>query len=232
MTENKKYSEVETDVKVGEMTGALVEPKSFRHSKTVYLIIAGRGTTDRNDNQPSITTDTYKKLAHALSKQNIASYRYDKRGVGESKVNGLKENITIDTYINDAVYVIDWLRDRYPASKVGVIGHIEGGIIDLAAGLKTDIDKLVLVATPGRPIDQIILEQVSARATQLVNEAEAIIDTLKHGENVTHISESLFPLFRHSAQPYMKSLLRQNPCSLLSQRKGKTLIVQGSVIYK
>ncbi|EOD78121.1 alpha/beta hydrolase fold protein [Grimontia indica] len=110
---------------------------------------------------------------------------------------------------------------------MGVIGHSEGGLIGLAAGLKTEIDKLVLVATPGRPIDQIILEQLSARAPQLVNEAEAIIDALKHGENVTHISESLFPLFRPSAQSYMKSLLRQNPCSLLSQRKGKTLIVQG-----
>ncbi|CZF84847.1 Alpha/beta hydrolase family protein [Grimontia marina] len=138
-----------------------------------------------------------------------------------------EENLTIDTYIYDAVYVIDWLRNRYPTSKVGVIGHSEGGLIGLAAGLKTDIDTLVLVATPGRPIDQIILEQLSARAPQLVNEAKAIIDALKQGENVTHISESLFQLFRPSVQPYMNSLLRQNPCSLLSQRKGKTLIVQG-----
>ncbi|EOD78120.1 hydrolase, alpha/beta fold family [Grimontia indica] len=108
MTENKTHSEVETNLKVGELTGALVEPKSFRHSETVYLIIAGSGPTDRDGNQPSITTGTYKKLAHALSKQNIASYRYDKIGVGESKVDGLKEeNLTIDTYINDAVYVID-----------------------------------------------------------------------------------------------------------------------------
>ncbi|USH02487.1 lysophospholipase [Grimontia kaedaensis] len=228
MTVNKANCVAETDVKVGVLTGALIEPKSFRHSETVYLIIAGSGPTDRDGNQPSITTDTYKKLAHALSKQNIASYRYDKRGVSESKVDGLKEeNLTIDTYINDAVYVIDWLRNRYPASKVGVIGHSEGGLIGLAAGLKTEIDKLVLVATPGRPIDQIIVEQLSARAPQLVNEAEAIIDALKHGENVTHISDSLFQLFRPSAQPYMKSLLRLDPCSLLSKRKGKTLIVQG-----
>ncbi|NGN99989.1 alpha/beta hydrolase [Grimontia sp. S25] len=228
MTENKTLSEVETDVKVGELTGALVEPKSYRHNETVYLIIAGSGPTDRDGNQPSIKTDTYKKLAHALSKQNIASYRYDKKGVGESKVDGLKEeNLTIDTYINDAVYVIDWLRNRYPTSKVGVIGHSEGGLIGLAAGLKTDIDTLVLVATPGRTIDQIILEQLSARAPQLVNEAKAIVDALKQGENVTHISESFFPLFRPSAQPYMNSLLRLDPCSLLSQRKGKTLIVQG-----
>src|SRR4051812_8483211 len=50
----------------------------------VVLIIAGSGPTDRNGNNSSMENNSLKMLAEELSKNGIASVRFDKRGIGES----------------------------------------------------------------------------------------------------------------------------------------------------
>ena len=54
------------------------------HQKLV-IIIAGSGPTDRNGNNPlGDEANSYKLLAHSLDSQNIATFRFDKRGVAKS----------------------------------------------------------------------------------------------------------------------------------------------------
>jgi alpha-beta hydrolase superfamily lysophospholipase len=70
------------------------------------LIIAGSGPTDRNGNSPAIqgANNSLKYLAEGLAAQGIASVRYDKRGVAESKTAASSESdLRFETYIHDAV---------------------------------------------------------------------------------------------------------------------------------
>ena len=66
----------------GNLEGTLLLPEIEK--PPVVLIIAGSGPTDRNGNNPSLKPNYLKMLAEGLHKNNIASLRFDKRGVAES----------------------------------------------------------------------------------------------------------------------------------------------------
>lgn len=72
------------DTGTGELFGSLLLPKSDT-PVPVVLIISGSGPTDRDGNNPEGgRNDSLKRLAWVLAKHNIASVRYDKRGVAAS----------------------------------------------------------------------------------------------------------------------------------------------------
>ncbi len=69
----------------------------------VVLIIAGSGPTDRDGNNPEGgRNDSMKRLAVILATHNIASVRYDKRGVAASKaVTPDERNLSVERYVAD-----------------------------------------------------------------------------------------------------------------------------------
>src|SRR5437867_12479199 len=73
-------TQITLQTKTGQIFGTLTTPEKFTKIP-VALIIAGSGPTDRDCNNPMMKNDAYKKLAHALAENNIASVRYDKRGI-------------------------------------------------------------------------------------------------------------------------------------------------------
>src|SRR5207253_1678964 len=88
----------------GELYGSMLLPKSDA-PVPVVLIISGSGPTDRDGNNPEGgRNDSLKRLAWVLAKHNIASVRYDKRGVAASLAATPDErNLTLDDYVADAV---------------------------------------------------------------------------------------------------------------------------------
>ena len=74
---------IELDTGSGTLYGSLVLPKSDK-PVPVVLIIAGSGPTDRDGNNPiGGRNDALKKLAWRLAQSNIASVRFDKRGIAQ-----------------------------------------------------------------------------------------------------------------------------------------------------
>ena len=60
---------------------------SKNNGQKLAIIIAGSGPTDRNGNNPmGVAANSYKMIAEELAAQNIATFRYDKRGIGKSVV--------------------------------------------------------------------------------------------------------------------------------------------------
>src|SRR5690606_15539023 len=60
------------------VNGSLLVPASAENPPLVILI-TGSGPTDRDGNQSFLKNDSHKKLARALAREGIASFRYDKR---------------------------------------------------------------------------------------------------------------------------------------------------------
>jgi len=213
-------------IKTGTLFGTLTTPKSFVKGP-VALIIAGSGPTDRNCNNPSMTNDAYKKLAHELAASGIASIRYDKRGIAESVATVESEsNLVFYDYVQDAIDWIQQIKLDKRFTQVVVIGHSEGSMIGILAAGKAD--KFVSVAGAGRGIGVVLKEQLSAQPKAVQDEAFPMIDTLTMGKKLQHVSPAMMSLFRPSIQPYMISWLKYDPAAELKKLSIPVLIIQGT----
>ncbi|WP_068984671.1 alpha/beta hydrolase [Lysinibacillus xylanilyticus] len=223
------YETVKIPVKDGDLTVAL--QKASKEPSPVVLILAGSGPTDKDGNSALAgKNDSLKMLAEGLANEGIASVRYDKRGIGDNKSLSTKEeDMSIDYYVDDAVQVINTLLANKAYSSVHIIGHSEGSLIGLLAAQKTNVESFVSIAGTGRPIDEVLLEQLKGQLSpQLLKESTDILASLKKGELVKNVSPDLQALFRSSVQPYMMSWLKYNPASELAKVNSRVLLVQGT----
>lgn len=225
----------------GTLHGTLVRPQS-RSRMPVVLIIAGSGPTDRDGNSPVFKgpNNSLKLLAEGLAAQGIASLRYDKRGIGETgkamqlaaekaKTPLREENLSFESYIDDAVRWGKQLSADRRFSSVTVIGHSEGSLIGMVAAQRIAAHAFVSIAGSGRPIQEIILEQVKSQLTpELLKTTEDILGQLAAGTTVASVPPELNLLFRPSAQPFMISWLRYDPSKEITKLRRPVLIVQGT----
>src|SRR6185312_4969903 len=109
----------------GNIYGTLCMPVNATGKIPVALLIAGSGPTDRDCNSPTLglKTDAFKQLAHKFSEAGIATLRYDKRGIGESKA-AMKSEITLrfDNYVDDAIAWVERLKQDGRFTSVYIIG--------------------------------------------------------------------------------------------------------------
>lgn len=223
---------VEVKVQDGTMSGQLEIPQGDGPFP-LMVIIAGSGPTDRNGNSIALPgkNNSLKMLAEDLAVNGVATIRYDKRGVGKNaSLAGKEEDLRFDQYIDDAAAWVQFAKNDKHFSKIGIIGHSEGSLIGMVASQKVDTDVFISIAGAGRPIDQILLEQLKAQLpANLMKESTDILEKLKQGEQVKTISQELQSVFRSSVQPYMISWLKFDPAEQLQKLNGPVLIVNGNL---
>ena len=214
--------------------GTLLKPKSLKPDGSepppVVLLIGGSGPTDRNGNQGGTGPAELRQLAEQLAEQGIASLRYDKRGVGRSPAPGLREeDLVLNAYVEDAVAWLDWLQQRPDLGKRIVAGHSEGGLIAMLAAKRTAVAGIVLLATPGRKLADVVRDQLQRIGMEPPLQAEAltILASLERGEKVSSVNPALQALFRPSVQPYMISELAIDPAKELNSLALPVMIVSG-----
>jgi alpha/beta superfamily hydrolase len=203
---------------------------SSKTSKPYFvLIIAGSGPTDRNGNNPiGGENNSLKMIAEALEQSQIASIRYDKRGIGKSKNAAKNEMDTrFDDMVDDAIAWVSWIKQNYPEKKIVIAGHSEGSLIGMIAANKTNAEKYISIAGAGFSADSVLKQQLSSVADFIRAEAFKIIDELKKGNTVEKVDPLFLSLFRPSVQPYLISWFKYNPCEEIKKIKGKVLIVNG-----
>ncbi len=124
------------------------------------VLITGSGAQDRDET--ILGHKPFWVLADYLARRGVVVLRADDRGTGKS--TGRFTGSTTRDFANDTAGAVRFLRSREFVRRIGLIGHSEGGLIapmvasDAALGGK-DVDFLVLMAAPGVPGDQIIIEQ-------------------------------------------------------------------------
>lgn len=213
----------------GQLQASLMLPKSSSPIP-VALLIAGSGPTDRNGNNPyGGHSDSLKLLAQGLARAGVASVRYDKRGVAAStSVAPDERELTVEAYVDDAVAWGQLLQADPRFSDLVLIGHSEGALIASLAAPKLEAKALISIAGSGRPIDQVLHEQLSYRLPKtLLARSEQILNGLKQGQLQTDIPSALNALFRPSVQPYLISLFAYDPVQALANARTPTLIIQG-----
>lgn len=214
----------------GTLHGSLLLPQSDK-PLPVALLIAGSGPTDRNGNNPEGGhNDALKKLAQVLARNGIASLRYDKRGVAASRSATPDErNLSVERYVADASGWVRQLKDDARFDRVILIGHSEGALIASLAAADSPADALVSIAGPAYPIGQVLDMQLAMRLPPaLLAESRHILANLIRGTLQPEVPEALQVVYRPSVQPYLISLLRQDPAENFAALHIPALIVQGS----
>jgi len=215
------------------LSGTLLRPGAGGEGP-VALIIPGSGPTDRDgDNPLGVTAAPYRLLAEALAERGIATVRIDKRGMFASKAAVRDPNaVTIPDYVADTAAWVAATRQATGAKCVWLIGHSEGGLVALAAAQELEgLCGLVLVAAPGRPLGDVIKDQIRANPMNLtlIVPADNAIDILESGRlvNVDALPVPLRGLFDPAVQGFLISVFSYDPAALAAEVKLPLLIVQG-----
>ena len=198
------------------------------------VIIPGSGPTDRDGNASvmGIKTDAYKQLAEALAEQGVASLRIDKRGFyGSAKAIADPNNVTIAAYAQDTRDWVDHASALAPC--VWIAGHSEGGLVALVAAQDQpeNLCGLILMATPGRPMGQLLIEQFEANPANapLMPELREIVEGLEAGQtrDPAALTPILRPLFSEGIQRFMVDGFSYDPAMIAKDWQGPALIIQG-----
>ena len=153
------------------LTGTLRLPVATEPNYPAVLFIHGSGPVDRDGNAIDLGTgnivmeiDVYRQLAVALSDAGIASFRFDKRGVGDSE--GDATLASRSDLLADARAAIEALRGQpeIDPNRIILIGHSEGSYLAPALAVEDDaeIAGVVLLAGAARALDAITRWQVEA----------------------------------------------------------------------
>ena len=206
------------------------------------VLVSGSGPTDRDGNNALVPDriDLLKQIAELLAEAGIASLRYDKRGIGAStaKPHGsiaeLERFFSWDNFVGDVVAAQAELvkHDEIKAYATALLGHSEGGLLVLAAApaiTKHPPHGMVLVATPGRKLADILRAQIGRGAPNLVAPAERAIAAIEATGHVpADLPRELGALFPPYAGPFLQRLLAFDPAQALAASRLPCLVLQGA----
>jgi len=216
----------------GPLEGTIIDAGA---KAPVVLLLPGSGPTDRDGNNPlGITAAPYRLLAEALASKGVSTVRIDKRGMFGSKAAIPDANaVTIADYATDSHSWVKAIRQRTGAKCVWVLGHSEGGLIALASVQNPEgICGLILVSTAGRPLGEVIREQLRSNPANspVLSDAMKAIDLLEAGKtvDVSAMNPALQRLFAPQVQPYLIDLMAADPAKLAARIAVPMLILQGS----
>jgi len=225
------HKEMELNVNGAYLSGTLVQPDPSKDIPVV-LIIAGSGPTDRDGNTLAMPgrNNSLLLLGDSLAAHGIASLRYDKRGIGKSKMpEGYgEEKIVIDDIANDAKAMFNWLK-KEGYSKIYIAGHSEGSLIGVMIAPQVNPSGFISIAGAGRKATEILEEQLSAGMTpEQVARFRSASDSIMAGLTVNNVEPGLQSLLRPSIQPYLRSWFALDPKALIATLKCPVLIIQGT----
>jgi pimeloyl-ACP methyl ester carboxylesterase len=214
------------------------------------LLVAGSGAHYRDEalmgHRPFLVLSDY------LTRRGIAVLRYDKRGVGES--GGTYATATTADFADDAEAGLAYLekRSEIDPHKIGLIGHSEGGMIaPLLAARNSSVAFIVMMAGPGIPGDELLVEQtlLIAEANGQTHETaekaageERIILSLVKDETDSAVLEKrlreqltgqvpeaqIGAAIKSTSSPWFRYFISYDPAATLRKVKCPVLAVIGS----
>jgi dienelactone hydrolase len=205
------------------LAGTLTLPKTRPSGKVGAIItITGSGPEDRDEQSGAIPGyRPFRELADTLGRRGIAVLRLDDRGVGGSDAG--VPNPTSADFADDIRAGIAYLRGRpeIDASRVGIVGHSEGGIIApmIAVG-DPALKAIVLMAGTASRGRDIVMEQNRYSIDSVAHLRGALRDS-----TLAHAGRSLDSLAALGG--WMGFFLAYDPLSAARRVKTPVLIVQG-----
>jgi pimeloyl-ACP methyl ester carboxylesterase len=158
-----KEEEIEFSSEKGKVTlsGTLTIPAGTGPFPAAVLV---SGSGPQNRDEAIAGHAPYLVIANYLTRKGIAVLRYDKRGIGKS--TGDFSTATTEDFARDAEAALAYLKTRkeIAETKIGVLGHSEGGLIAPMVAGNGGVAWIVLLAAPAQTGEKIMLSQSEAIA--------------------------------------------------------------------
>lgn len=129
-------------------------------ARGTVLLLSGSGRVDRFGRAGGVDTGIG-AIADAVADQGFAALTGDQPGSGESRLQA----DALETGFGGELLWAEALLDaavRRSVSPIALIGHSLGGLLalELAVRRPADVAAIALLATPGRPLDQVMEDQI------------------------------------------------------------------------
>jgi len=229
--------ELDIAVPGGSLRGSLVLPQALAKCP-LAILVSGSGRTDRDGNNYQVPgrNDSFLMLSAALSERGVASYRYDRRGVGESLALAPEESsLRFGDEVADLGAAVARLAADPRFSSIVLVGHSDGALV--AASLLATSDRgiaavrdrtgLAVLASGAQSALETFQKAIAAAPEAERAEGEAILNTILAGGTWPHPSPYYADFFRPSFQAYLTGWLNRDLKDLLPKVGARLLLVQG-----
>jgi hypothetical protein len=89
-------------------------------------------------------------------------------------------------------------------------------------------DGFISLAGLGRPIDEVLFEQIEKNAPILKDDSKPVLDSLKKGKTIAIKNPLLNTIFRESVQPYLISWIKYKPQDEIKKVQVPILLINGT----
>ena len=172
-----------------------------------------------------------KDLAKTFSDAGVASYRYDQRGTGSSKLEP-DVRLSFDDLVADAKAGLDLLAQRRETTgrDLSVVGYDQGGLVALRlAATDPRVKRVVLISTPGRSLLDVRASQLQARYGPAAGEAlrteVAKLIATRSVPPLDQLRTELRPLLPAQEAAFLADLYALDPAVDAAKVKVPTIIV-------
>lgn len=199
------------------------------------LLVPGTGLVDRDENLAGVPI--YAELSASLAEAGYLVLRYDKRGMGQS--GGRAESAALDSYADDVLAVFRYLerRDDVDRDRIILTAHGEGSWIALqAAARENDIAAAALLAAPGTPGSELVLEQQRLRLEefdtppaereQQVALQQRIVAAVLGDGDWAGVPQNMR---QRADTPWFRSFLEFDPAEVVRRTRQPVLLVHGKL---
>jgi alpha/beta superfamily hydrolase len=190
-SEEIKINNKETGFEIG---ATVCLPKDMK-SNSIVVFSSGSGPQDRDETM--MKHKPFAVIADHLATNGIGSIRFDDRGVMQSE--GDYSASGVPDFASDVKAVFSYARKKYTTSKIGMLGHSEGGMhIMMANKSLKDADFMVFLACVGVSGEKLYLTQqrgfslLTGGTEKVANETvEFWADIIKIGKEEKQPSDAL-----------------------------------------
>ena len=197
------------------------------------LVLPSAGAGDRNGLRgvTGVADPLGRDLAETFSDAGLATYRYDQRGTGESRIEP-DVRLTMDDLVADARAALDLLAQRRETAgrDLSVVGYDQGGLVALRLAAVDDrVKRIVLISTPGRSLADLRAAQLADRyGPESADALRALVADLLATRTLPPIDAmrtELRPLFPPEEAAFLAELYGLDPAAEAAKVKAPAMIV-------
>lgn len=203
----------ESEVRFGESSGTLTRARGLAGVPAVVLL---------GDRDPG---ELPREVASTLARAGVSVLRCDGRGRGD---------ISLSDRVADAQAAMAFLRSREDVGAVGLIGHGEGGVVaSMVAAGDGGVRVLFLLAAPGRPLDELLLDRFerSQRAQGVREESlkSALGSQRRLFERIRNADDDWMEIDeRRTFIGGMREQFNLDPAEVVAKVKGSVVLFHGT----
>lgn len=197
----------------------------------MIVLVGGSGPHDRDEtigpNKPFLD------LAQGLAAKGIATLRYDKRTYAFKGGIDLQHFTVQDEIIDDAVAALRYARSLadVDAGSVFLLGHSQGAeLAPFIVQQEPSARGAILMAAPGRPLDEILLEQIAFQGRAQGQQQKASAQISRLSAKFTAIRNGTLPdseMVVGAPAIYYRDLFKRDQMAALHNTKVPLLVLQG-----